>query len=524
MSALDSIFNNPQVLEQLFKAFKKGEAPEKAMQSVQTLITPNSEIRMLDSPTPAPMTTRSSRTDYPVIAPAQMDALWNRTNYQQPESERPDYDTTLMPRRAEHDVTYSRGVDEAFAEHGKPYEASTMDKILKYGGLAAAGLGAAGVGNKNTRKVLGLAGGAAIGHAGNAPARYYDKHRRLLDTDLMRLAAQRDESLAPLDAERQVYGDRYGRWRDIDDSRLNWNRIGLGAAGTMESANARAGGGGGGKDDRVKYKRAILAKQQEFYLNNGYFPQTTKNLYPDKSDEEIYRELERLSLSIEQDPISVGGIRFNPGALGGEGGITPDDLLNIPDKPSDADVRRGRTDLGNRKVEQAQKVHAAIPLGAGRDYDVLAGDWPTDSDDYVQAPEDSTVLNDLIQRGRYGDLMTPTARERLGGFWFDKDSTEANKDLISGADSLKTLMALGGGDPDLAVTEFMSMFPENYGQHPAQTGARREQLKAFLPQSPESYSEEWGFESVQAARADLESKKSRIAPGEYQKYRKMLGY
>jgi len=121
---------------------------------------------------------------------------------------------TIFSDRADIYDKFAKGTNQAYEASQVPYEESTLDKIMKWGGLGLGALGVLGVGGKKTSNAMAGLGGAALGRRMGAPERDRATKTATLDNALAQLAASGDAALGANKALGAGYLDEYGRWQD----------------------------------------------------------------------------------------------------------------------------------------------------------------------------------------------------------------------------------------------------------------------------------------------------------------------
>lgn len=109
---------------------------------------------------------------------------------------------------------YQGQVDDVYEETGQPYQEGGLDKLLKYGGMAAVLAALAGVGGKGARRGLATAGASALSTRMGAPGRHYDRQMEDRTQGLDHATKTRDAALGTNFADSSGYFDEYGVWKD----------------------------------------------------------------------------------------------------------------------------------------------------------------------------------------------------------------------------------------------------------------------------------------------------------------------
>jgi len=390
---------DPQFIQQMFEAYKSGQTPEQFFSS-------------------ASQSTSMQGGSIP-------EGLRNRL-YNAPSEGGYDYQQFGAAQPPPMDPSITKNYTQAMGAAAQPYQPGTLDKIAAIGGLGATLLGAAGVGNRNTRNVLGLLGGMGMGYPAVAEQKDTEQKQRGM------MAAQ-----GQYEAGLNDYKLGYGRWQDQQDVAGNVVNAALNTANFDQRQAAKVGTGSGGSPKFKTYEQMAV-----YALETGQIPATIKNIYPDKTDAEIYDILLQDLRLIKLRSMNLGGMNI-PSALLGQDNANLGDLLTLGTVPSTTDVNRAEKDFQGLKDEQLRRVREGVMNAMG------AADNPDKWDQYTMG----------WPLGRGGKAIPPNTPEALGairdsatvggwrkglGWWGPDPYT--NTDITNPLDSLDALnqMSLQG--------------------------------------------------------------------------------
>lgn len=155
----------------------------------------------------------------------------------------PEIDPSVMSNIGTAETLYGINTRRAHEKAAVPWDmgkTSTFEKVSGVAGLAAMGLGMAGVGGKRGQAMLGAVSKQGLGYALGAPQRYRQRQDRTLQSELAQTQAGRYEALGMPRAQQQQYeydkeysGDMFGR----DETRGDFL---LRSAGLKQSADELA--------------------------------------------------------------------------------------------------------------------------------------------------------------------------------------------------------------------------------------------------------------------------------------------
>ena len=189
--------------------------------------------------------------------------------------------------------------------------------------------------------------------------------------------------------------------------------------------------------------------------------------------------------------MNVGGMNLRAGMF--DEGVNPEDLLTIPRTPSTSLVSRAEKDLRGAKDEAAGRVGQTLWETVPEDPAIGAiEDWARDRKGFPVAPEDTTLMNDIISRSSTGDLRKKYPVGGPGPDWLYSDTLGNNPDLITAAQGFKDLIPMGTKD-------WMKKNPKFYGLDSTQVGARRNVLDALgMGATPDQKAQAEGFKDATA--------------------------
>jgi hypothetical protein len=396
--------------------------------------------------------------------------------------------------------TYQTGAGAAYGKAAEPYnvtKSSLLEKILMGGGAAA--LVAAAIGGKRVNpKLVGTMMGLGFGAVKDAPGGYKRRQNRELGIELGRLGSERDAGFAPLQAEL----DQFNVGQDVLKKNIDQDVImagmgmeqgGFGLRAEEQAMRKRGTySGGPGADDLTMEKMLTRA------IRTGDFSQLKRaGRYQGLTPAEMYDRAYQDLMIMKFGSTRVGGMNLRTGMLDVE---NPDDLINIPGTPSTSQVGRAEKDLQKAKDKAAlgvgQTLWETVPEEPATS--AIEG-WARDRKGYPIAPEDTTLMNDIISQGGTGDLRKkyPVTGQGVpllgwGSDVFHGDTLGTNPDLITAAQGFKDLIPMGTGD-------WMKRNPKFYGQDSTQVEAKRDALNAMgMGPTPDQIAQAEGFKDATA--------------------------
>lgn len=142
-------------------------------------------------------------------------------------------------------------------------EMSTLEKVAGGAGLAAMGLGMAGVGGRRNQAMLGAVSKHGLGYALGAPGRYRQRQDRTLQSELAQAQAGRYEALGQPKAQQQQFEYDQDYNEDLFSRGKTRGDFLLRASGLQQSAQEDEGGRGISEKERLyrltsKYQRQGL--------------------------------------------------------------------------------------------------------------------------------------------------------------------------------------------------------------------------------------------------------------------------
>lgn len=382
----------------------------------------------------------------------------------------PEIDPSVMSNIGTAETLYGINTRRAHEKAAQPWdmgEMSTFEKVAGIGGLVATGLGMAGVGGKRTQAALGAVGKRGLGHALGAPQRYRQRQDRTLQSELAQAQAGRYEALGIPRAQQQQYeydkeysGDMFGR----DETRGDFL---LRAAGQKQSA------------DELKARQT----------GRGRYIPYDKQLY--------YEALQYMERGGTRERMEF--------VLSPAHAAVYEDYGPIGDPPPSELTASQLSELAGKEFEAKQEGFQT------QFQDYMGTHYPDEYQGWLRGL--NPALSDLAETAKSPDLMLEDKQ------WPQSNIYGADPTAASLADSMmhyRDMTNLPGYQLERAADEDW-------------VSARQPKLKGkskrrWAPTSPDQYAKEWGFDSVQAAIADLEAKKDTMSATDYQKYRQMLGY
>lgn len=368
-------------------------------------------------------------------------------------------DPTITNRIGTAENIYGIQTGRALEEANEPFgfgDVSTFDKIAGGAGLAAAILGATGVGGRGARGGLAAVSRFGLGRALSAPERFRKGQERTLRSELGQAQATRQASLGIPRAQLQQ-----------QELETTFNED------LFERGFKRSGRG-------LEADRLNLRGQENLTASRaGAAPSVDKIMAPF-----VKRAMDKMDAGQPLNDTDIQAIEYATRAI------------RDRTRPSASNVRRAGTELEDLRTEQRGRV--GEELGAAEEFDYLPRVPSGRYKGSYEVPGDTTLLRNIATEARTGNLRLPGTREREFGttgegiaafFGSDKDTLLANEPLARAADSARVLEGTTRED-------IIQQDPERFGVEASGTP---------LPTNAPGWATARGFRTIEEAEQFLNS-------------------
>ena len=187
-------------------------------------------------------------------------------------------DPRLHRRLGELEQTRSLGLDAALEDQAQQYQPGVVDKIAKYGGLAALIAGMAGLGNRQTEKKLKQFGGLGLGFASGRQQNFRADQNRTFANETAQRQAEFGAASAPLLREQQQFTAEQAAGQENVNRDFAMSGLGTTVANTRarqrEQDYREAPGSTGNNFKPPSYRNQLLNQAYDMILSGEHTPET----------------------------------------------------------------------------------------------------------------------------------------------------------------------------------------------------------------------------------------------------------